>query len=88
MTTPDITPDPTDDVRLYSTPAMTVEWRAGLCQHSGRCVKALPRVFSPARRPWIQLGETDVDVVEAAVARCPSGALHFVRRAGSTAEEG
>ena len=79
MTTPDATPEPTEDVRLYSTPEMTVEWRAGRCQHSGRCVHALPRVFSPARRPWIQLGDTDVDVVAAAVARCPSGALHFVR---------
>jgi uncharacterized Fe-S cluster protein YjdI len=85
MTNPPELPAAADeDVRLYSTPEMTVEWRAGLCQHSGRCVKALPRVFSPARRPWIQLGETEVDAVEAAVARCPSGALHFVRHEGPT----
>jgi uncharacterized Fe-S cluster protein YjdI len=68
-----------DDVRYYSTPEMTIEWRASRCQHSARCVGALPQVFSPQRRPWIEIGETPVNDVETAVLRCPSGALHFVR---------
>ncbi|MDB4917945.1 MAG: hypothetical protein JWM95_5589 [Gemmatimonadetes bacterium] len=77
MTTPD---SESEDVRYYSTPEMTVEWRAARCQHSGRCVRSLPDVFSPKRRPWIELGETAAKDVEAAVLRCPSGALQFIRR--------
>jgi uncharacterized Fe-S cluster protein YjdI len=42
-------------------------------------------VFSPARRPWIQLGDFEIDIVEAAVAQCPSGALQFIRHDASTA---
>jgi uncharacterized Fe-S cluster protein YjdI len=68
-----------DEVRRYSTPEVTVEWRAALCQHSGRCVKGLPAVFAPKRRPWIIIGDTPPDTLEEAVARCPSGALRFVR---------
>lgn len=68
-----------DEVRRYSTPEVTVEWRAALCQHSGRCVRALPAVFAPKRRPWIIIGDTLPDTLEEAVARCPSGALRFVR---------
>ena len=71
--------DNNDEVRLYSTPEVTVEWRASLCQHSGRCVRGLPDVFQPKRRPWIIIGDTTPDDLERAVARCPSGALRFVR---------
>jgi omega-amidase len=81
---PEVPTPAADDVRYYSTPSMTVEWRASRCQHSGRCVRALPRVFSPARRPWIQLGDFGVDTVEAAVAQCPSGALQFIRHGANS----
>lgn len=39
MTNPPEVPPSEDDVRFYSTPEMTVEWRASRCQHSGRCVR-------------------------------------------------
>lgn len=66
-------------VHFYRTEQMTVEWRPSLCIHSGICARGLPAVFSPRRRPWIVLGDTDVDVVDAQVKRCPSGALRFIR---------
>ncbi|MEP6619040.1 MAG: (4Fe-4S)-binding protein [bacterium] len=73
-------PDHTeDDVHEYRTALITVEWRPHRCQHSGNCVRALPAVFEPARRPWIMPESDTADAVAAAVSRCPSGALQYVR---------
>ena len=59
--------------------SLTVEWRQGLCQHSGNCVKALPRVFNPRKQPWIETSQAEEAEVEAAVGKCPSGALRIRR---------
>lgn len=61
--------------REYPAGSLTVEWRQGRCQHSGNCVKALPRVFNPRRQPWIETSAAEEAEVEAAVGKCPSGAL-------------
>jgi uncharacterized Fe-S cluster protein YjdI/CDGSH-type Zn-finger protein len=65
--------------REYRTEQITVQWNAERCIHSGNCVRALPRVFAPTRRPWIDATAADADAIAAAVLRCPTGALHFVR---------
>ena len=72
------TEDP-DEVHYYATPSMTVEWRPALCAHSGNCVRGLPGVFAPKRRPWIIIADTSPDDMETAIKRCPSGALRFER---------
>jgi uncharacterized Fe-S cluster protein YjdI len=69
-------------VRRYSTDEIVVEWESRLCYHSHNCVRALPQVFDPNARPWVSPEAASADEVEAAVARCPSGALR-TRRAGS-----
>jgi len=69
-------------VRRYSTDEIVVEWEARLCYHSHNCVRALPQVFDPEARPWVQPEHASADAVEAAVARCPSGALR-ARRGGA-----
>ena len=56
---------------------VVVEWRPELCQHSERCWRALPQVFDPDRRPWIDAVAAPVSDVVAAVAACPSGALRI-----------
>jgi uncharacterized Fe-S cluster protein YjdI len=66
----------------YATDEIVVEWEPRLCFHSASCVRALPRVFDDSRRPWIAVDAATADEVEAAVARCPSGALR-TRRPGS-----
>ena len=68
-------------VREYSTDEIVVEWEPTLCYHSHNCVRALPRVFDPERRPWVDIEAASADEIEAAVARCPSGALR-TRRVG------
>lgn len=63
--------------REYPGQELVVEWRQGLCAHSGNCVRANPRVFNPRRSPWIQTDQANDDDIRAAVAKCPSGALRI-----------
>jgi len=65
--------------REYATDEIVVEWRPSLCYHSQKCIAALPSVFDPQRRPWIDVSAASADEVEAAVALCPSGALRARR---------
>jgi uncharacterized Fe-S cluster protein YjdI len=65
----------------YATEEIVVEWEPRLCIHSKNCVRALPQVFDDSRRPWVKVDAATADEVEAAVARCPSGALR-TRRIG------
>src|SRR5207253_4131055 len=65
----------------YATDEIVVEWEPRLCFHSHNCVRSLPQVFDERRRPWVRVDAASADEVEAAVARCPSGALR-TRRVG------
>src|SRR5438876_6669122 len=66
----------------YATEEIVVEWEPRLCFNSQHCVRSLPQVFDDSRRPWIRVDAATADEVEAAVARCPSGALR-TRRLGN-----
>ena len=67
--------------REYATDEIVVEWEPRLCYHSQNCVRSLPQVFDDSRRPWVEVDAASADEVEAAVARCPSGALRTRRLA-------
>ena len=75
-----------DLTREYEAPGITVQWYAGRCIHSANCVRALRAVFDPQRRPWVEAAAATPDAIAAAVLRCPSGALHFVRHDGGAQE--
>lgn len=75
-----------DLTREYSTNVVTVQWYAGRCIHSANCVRALQRVFDPRRRPWVDPTAATAEEIVAAVVRCPSGALHFIRHDGGADE--
>jgi uncharacterized Fe-S cluster protein YjdI/CDGSH-type Zn-finger protein len=72
--------------REYGTERITVLWRAERCIHSANCIRSLPRVFDPRRRPWVDPTAADADDIARAVLRCPTGALAFVRHDGGPAE--
>lgn len=76
MPTPDEVPE---ELHEYDAGPLTVQWRPGRCRHSGVCVRSLPLVFDPRRRPWIDGGAADPSLVAETVARCPSGALQLRR---------
>jgi uncharacterized Fe-S cluster protein YjdI/CDGSH-type Zn-finger protein len=65
--------------RDYAGDGVTVHWDSGRCQHSGRCVAALPAVFRPKDKPWIVADAAGAEAVVAAVELCPSGALRYTR---------
>lgn len=71
-----------DLTREYSSGEIRVQWYASRCIHTGACIKALPRVFNPRRRPWVDVDAADADAVAEAVLKCPTGALHYVRTDG------
>ena len=72
--------------REYGTEHITVQWYAERCIHSTNCIRALPRVFDPRRRPWVDVDAADADSIARAVLRCPTGALAFVRHDGAPQE--
>lgn len=61
--------------KTYTNGEVSVVWNSGLCTHSAQCVKNLPKLFSPSRRPWIMLEEGTSDDILTTVSKCPSGAL-------------
>ena len=71
---------PPDDNRLgraYAAPEVTVFYDRGRCRHYAECVRGLPPVFDPTRRPWIRADLADADTVAEIIRRCPTGALHY-----------
>jgi uncharacterized Fe-S cluster protein YjdI len=63
-----------DDNRLgraYAAPEVTVFYDRSRCRHYAECVRGLPQVFDPARRPWIRADLADADTVAEVVRRCP-----------------
>ncbi len=62
----------------YSNGSVTVRWDATKCYHAAECVKGLPKVFNPKRRPWIELEHAESTAIVEVVNRCPSGALSIV----------
>lgn len=59
----------------YSNGEVTVVWKPTLCIHAGECVKALPNVYKPDQKPWIQVDNGISAELRDQVAKCPSGAL-------------
>ena len=65
------------DINEYPAPGIVVTWEPGRCQHAAECVKGLPQVFSPQKRPWITATEAGVDELVTVIDRCPSFALGY-----------
>jgi CDGSH-type Zn-finger protein/uncharacterized Fe-S cluster protein YjdI len=74
-------------LRIYTGELIEVSYDVQRCIHVAECLRGLPRVFDRARRPWILPSAASNDAIAEVVARCPSGALHFVRTDGGAAEK-
>jgi uncharacterized Fe-S cluster protein YjdI len=66
--------------KRYTNGETTVVWKPEICIHSGICARGLPDVFSPKRKPWIEMQHSDTATIEAQVAKCPSGALSILSK--------
>jgi CDGSH-type Zn-finger protein/uncharacterized Fe-S cluster protein YjdI len=74
------------DPHVFPNPEITVTWSKRRCIHSADCVRGLPDVFEPGRKPWITPEEASPDSIARVIQRCPTGALQFERHDGGAAE--
>jgi len=70
----------------YPGKGITVRYDMKRCIHAAECMRGLPGVFDPQRKPWVDAEAAPAEQVAAVVARCPSGALHFTRLDGGPEE--
>ena len=68
-----------EDIHEYTGEGVEVTYDVLRCIHARECVRGLPRVFDPDRRPWIEPDNADVDDLAEVIERCPTGALHYER---------
>ena len=61
----------------YTNNEITIVWKPKICIHAAECVKALPKVYRPDEKPWIQIENATTEELKAQVRKCPSGALSY-----------
>ena len=59
----------------YTNGDVTIIWKPEICQHSGICIKTLPKVYRPAEKPWTKAENATSEELIDQVAKCPSKAL-------------
>ncbi|WP_372638064.1 CDGSH iron-sulfur domain-containing protein [Fodinibius sp.] len=65
------------DIYSYQADDITVEYDQERCIHAAECVKNLPSVFDPDKRPWIQPEHASPGQIKKVVHSCPTGALKY-----------
>ncbi|WP_026166609.1 CDGSH iron-sulfur domain-containing protein [Gracilimonas tropica] len=68
-----------EKILSYSTEDIKVTWDKERCIHAAECVRGLPNVFDPKRKPWIKPELANVGELTEVIERCPTGALHYER---------
>ena len=71
----------------YKKGKTTVIWKPSFCIHSANCVKNLPRVFNPNRKPWIETEHASEEELINTIKKCPSGALSYLIDSSDKASE-
>ena len=71
----------------YTNGELTIVWKPAKCIHAGECVKALPKVYDPKRRPWIVAEGADTAALKDQIGKCPSGALSYFMNGEENKEE-
>lgn len=67
----------------YTNGELTIVWQPAKCIHSEICVRALPGVYDPERRPWIDITQATTEELRAQIPTCPSGALSYFMNNGA-----
>jgi len=74
------------DPHVFASKDITVTWSKRRCIHAAECVRGLPGVFEPGRKPWVVPESASAEEIAEIIMRCPTGALHFERHDGGAAE--
>ncbi|MBI3067647.1 MAG: CDGSH iron-sulfur domain-containing protein [Betaproteobacteria bacterium] len=76
----------TDKLSRYESDAIAVTYDVRRCLHAAECIHALPKVFDPGRRPWIDPRAAPAAEIARIIERCPTGALKYERKDGGAPE--
>ncbi len=76
-----------EKIHTYENDQVEIRYDLNRCIHAAECVKGLPNVFDPEKRPWIQPGEASVENIISTVEKCPTGALQYTRKDTGTKEQ-
>ncbi len=71
----------------YTNGELTIVWKPAKCIHAAECVKALPKVYDPNRKPWIIAEGADTKALKEQIGKCPSGALSYFMNGEENKEE-
>ena len=71
----------------YTNNEITIIWKPKSCIHAAECIKALPKVYRPKEKPWIQIEHATADELKEQIRKCPSGALSFYMNGEENKEE-
>jgi uncharacterized Fe-S cluster protein YjdI len=66
-----------NDDNEFSNGDITVTFEPSICIQSGKCAKELSDVFSFSIIPWINLDNSETEVIINQIKRCPSEALKY-----------
>lgn len=64
-------------ILTYESDEIKVTYDLKRCIHAAECVKGLPNVFDPDKKPWVQPGNSSAEAVANVIKKCPTGALHY-----------
>lgn len=61
----------------YKSDDITVSYAPDVCVHAAECVKGLPKVFNPLKKPWVDINGASANDIAEIVKKCPTGALQY-----------
>ncbi len=70
----------------YTGTDVEISYDVKRCIHAAECVKGLPSVFDPDRRPWVDPEGASGDEIADVIQKCPTGALQYRRLDGGSEE--
>ncbi len=70
----------------YKSDQIEVTYDPKICIHAAECVKGLPQVFNPNKKPWVDPNSAEADEIAAVIHKCPTGALRYNRLDGGANE--
>jgi uncharacterized Fe-S cluster protein YjdI len=68
-----------ENIKEYSNGEITVFWQAEKCIHSANCLIGHPDVFSPKKKPWINVHAASSKEIMKVIDTCPSRALTYLK---------
>lgn len=66
-----------EKILKYNSDEIRVTYDVNRCIHAAECVRGLPTVFDPEKKPWVQPENEPAENIADVIERCPTGALHY-----------